>query len=116
MRSATRNGAGKDPAYLAFIRTQACVCCEAEGRRQLEPTEAAHVGLRGLSQKCSDRETIPLCRHHRTGFNAHHRLGRKFWEHFELDRGGLIEDFNERYELELARIQRARLTDSVTAP
>jgi len=108
----------KDPAYLDFIRSRACIICAfAEQRwnqhrtmreritaagvdftdhtpignspkpQQLTPTEAAHVGLRGLRQKCSDRETLPLCaEHHRTGPDSHHVLGKRFWEHHGIDR------------------------------
>jgi hypothetical protein len=54
-----------DPEYmLEWVKKQPCVArsmspCEGE-------VEADHAGKRGLGQKCSDRETIPLCTlHHR---------------------------------------------------
>jgi hypothetical protein len=122
-RSARSKGL-KDKNYLDWIRSQACIICLVEpptagafaeyvlkysirteyatSRPQRAfPVEVAHVGIRGLSQKSSDRETIPLCtRHHRTGKDAHHVLGRKFWEHHGLDRDALIAELNTRYESE----------------
>jgi len=62
-------------------------------------TEAAHVGQRGIGQKCSDRETVPLCAwHHRLGPESHHKLGKKFWEHHGIDRATLIRELNALYE------------------
>lgn len=88
----------KDPAYLAFIASLPCVVCLAWESEQRTRTTVAHVGDRGLSQKCSDRETLPLCvDHHQEGKNAHHKMGKRFWSHHELDRDVLIRLFNERY-------------------
>ncbi len=105
-RTKPRRGVLKDPAYLDFIRQQKCCVCLKWGNNipmQWTPTEAAHVGERGLSQKCSDRKTLPLCeRHHRTGPLAAHQLGKKFWEYHSLDRVKLIELYNAQYELEAA--------------
>lgn len=51
------------------------------------PVEVAHVGVRGLMQRSSDLETIPLCtEHHRTGKEAQHVLGKHFWERHGIDR------------------------------
>jgi hypothetical protein len=56
-----------------------------------------------MSQKCSDRETIPLCaKHHREGPESHHKLGKKFWEYHGLDRDALIKQLNEEYERKAA--------------
>lgn len=64
-------------------------------------TEVAHVGERGLGQKCSDRETVPLCaEHHRTGPHAHHVLGKNFWDCHGLDRDAIIAKLNEQYREE----------------
>jgi hypothetical protein len=93
-------------AYWEWIRSQPCVVCALldlvlRGRRsiQCQPTEVAHVGPRGLSQKCDPFEVIPLCtRHHGRGFPySHHTLGKRFWEFHELDRMELIRSFKERY-------------------
>lgn len=99
MRSATRNGTDKDPEYLNFIRSLRCVVCVLEGSRQHHATEAAHIGERGLSQKCSDREAIPLCAaHHRLGADALHRLGKGFWSHHNIDGNSLLVELRKRFE------------------
>jgi hypothetical protein len=106
MARSARSKGTKDKKYLAFIASQWCVVCElVTGSEAGTPLriEVAHVGRRGLSQKSSDRETIPLCtRHHRTGKDAHHVLGRKVWEHHGLDRDAIILELNARYEQEKA--------------
>lgn len=99
MRSATRQKIGKDRDYLAFIVSLPCFLCERMGLAQTSRTEAAHVGKRGLSQKCSDRETAPLCgEHHRTGPVAHHQLGRNFWELHGINRSELLKELQRRFE------------------
>lgn len=87
-----------DPDYLDWIRSLPCLICAKLNRPQFGRTEAAHVGMRGLGQKCSDRETIPLCAcHHRTGEHAHHVLGKRFWTFWKLDRYELIQKYNRMY-------------------
>ncbi len=108
MRSATKRKTGRDPEYLEWIRSLACVVCArvawrrtSEGVKQDTPTEAAHVGTRGLSQKCPDRETIPLCAyHHRTGTYALHRLGKNWWKLHGIDRDALIAELQKRFQEE----------------
>lgn len=81
-----------DPKYLKWIRTQPCAICGSLY------TEAAHVGPRGFGLRSNDREVIPLCPgHHRTRRDAHHVLGRHFWEHHGLDRWLLIRHYNATY-------------------
>jgi hypothetical protein len=64
-------------------------------------TEAAYVGKRGLSQKCPDREAIPLCKwHHTEGPESPHRLGKRFWSVWGIDRDELVRQLQERYEKE----------------
>lgn len=103
----------RDEKYLAFIRRQPCILCDdaMERRafvdgvpyRQETHTEAAHAGERGFRQKCSDRETIPLCvRHHRTGKDSHHVLGKRFWGHHDINREAVIAGYNKLYEQERA--------------
>lgn len=114
MRSATRKRVGKNPKYLDWIRTLPCVCCcvidfgrmswlialfDKEMRNWEPQPEVAHVGERGLSQKCSDDQAIPLCgEHHRTGKDSHHVLGKKFWSHWGIDRDKLLTELRARYE------------------
>ena len=84
--------------YWAWIRTQPCAVCGC--RRGIE---AAHVGLRGMGQKCDGREVIPLCAlgHHREGPESHHRLGKRFWERHGLDRYEVIGRYRRLYGLAL---------------
>jgi Putative HNHc nuclease len=79
----------RDPAHLAFIRSLPCAVCRRE-----RTIEAAHVGRRGLSQKSSDRETLPLCNlHHR----EQHRVGLKqFARDYNLDIPAMLEALNEK--------------------
>jgi hypothetical protein len=98
MRSATRNKIGRDPQYLAWIRTLPCWLCENFHFDQRTRTEAAHVGRRGLSQKCPDREAIPLCtHHHRTGSASQHVLGKDFWTVWNVDRANIVSALNTYY-------------------
>lgn len=109
-RSARSKGL-KDPDYLKWLHTLPCRVCilpwlgentgVAYSNIQSTPTEAAHVGDRGLSQKCSDREAIPLCTdHHTERRDSVHKLGKKFWETHCLDREDLIAEYNKRFEEE----------------
>ena len=114
MRSATRKKLGKDPAYLAWLHTLPCCVCESMRQtlaeagfpessipQQSSPTEAAHCGPRGMSQKCPDREALPICReHHREGQFCQHAMGRFFFQHFDLDRDALLAMFQARYDAE----------------
>ena len=101
MRSATKNKTGKDAAYLAWLHNFPCVVCVQLNVPQTSPTEAAHVGPRGLSQKCPDRVTLPLCReHHREGQFSQHSMGKMFWPHFDLELNELLLKFQCRYESE----------------
>lgn len=94
MRSATRKKIGKDPAYLKWLHDQPCIVCEIRKERQRSRTEAAHVGPRGLSQKCPDAEAIPLCRAHH---EEQHRLGKRFWEAANIERFAVILASRIRY-------------------
>ena len=94
-----RRGLVIDEAYLAWIRKLPCICCGTIFR-----VEAAHVGRRGLGQKCSDREALPICeKHHRTGPQAIHVLGRNWWKVWGLSRHQLVLEYNRRYEEFLER-------------
>ena len=92
-----RRGPARDLLYLDFVRDHPCLVCSD----QKTPTEAAHVGARGLIQKCSDYQTVPLCaEHHRTGKDAHHRLGRNFFKHWGLDVSNVTLELRARYLVE----------------
>ncbi len=92
-RSKPRRGPLKDPKYLKFVASLHCaVCCAF-------PVEVAHVGERGLGQKCSDRETIPLCAlHHRVSSMSHHSMGKKFWDAWGLHRDRIVASIQRMYE------------------
>lgn len=47
----------RDKKYLAFIRTLPCCDCGLPG-----PSEAHHIFTGGMALKCSDYDTVPLCR------------------------------------------------------
>lgn len=108
-RSATRLKLWKDSNYLRWLHDSPCVVCELLARTgpalsQRYPTEAAHVGERGLSQKCPDREAIPLCvEHHREGRQSAHQMGKRFWAFHGLDKDQLIQQFNREYDASLAK-------------
>lgn len=69
-------------------------------------TEVAHVGARGLGQKCPDRESIPLgTKHHEHataggGPESHHALGKGFWRFHGVDRGEVLAELHRLYEAE----------------
>lgn len=111
MRSATRKGTGKDKEYREFVRSFPCVLCwgfpgvyQPPGTCQVyweyeyslgnpsqeTPTESAHTGAHGASQKSDDRTCIPLCawKHHREGTESYHSL--------DIDK--LVAALNQRYE------------------
>jgi hypothetical protein len=92
-------------AYWDWIREQPCVVCRV--RRFIE---VAHVGLRGLAQKCSGWDVLPLCkRHHARGFpTSHHELGKRFWNFHNLDRYESIRRYQKLYGLALPE-SRARV-------
>ena len=82
----------RDPEFLEFIRSLPCCVCF-----RTRTVETAHVGRRGMGQKSSDRETIPLCSlHHR----EQHRIGlRQFSRDHELNIPQLLAQLNEKPRL-----------------
>lgn len=112
-----------DKEYLAFIHTLPCICCmilsigqstwplrkesfrrwyasvQSFACRQCSRSEAAHLGDRGLGQKAHDRTAAPFCDwHHRNGPESLHRLGKKFWQHWGLERDDVIQALNGMFE------------------
>lgn len=123
-----------DPAYLEWIRRWPCyVCLRMKCRKYsfsfLEMiddrvarasaavstlyccgrTEAAHIGQRGLRQKCKDREAMPLGQKHHLhqtaggGPESHHSLGVKFWNHHGLERDTVMAILNDLYHRETGK-------------
>lgn len=98
MRSATKLKLGKDPYYRAFLHDQACFVCRIFNQEQRFRTEAAHVGERGLSQKCPDVEALPCCAwHHTEGPESLHKLGVKFWTRWGLVKADLVAYYQRMY-------------------
>jgi len=56
----------EDPDYLAFLRVLDCRAAVALNSYQFceGPMTAAHVGDRGIGQRCPDSEAISLCTYH----------------------------------------------------
>jgi hypothetical protein len=87
-----------DEQYLDFIREQNC-CVPSCGRRGVDPH---HIENDGLSRKCSDYDTIPLCRHHHTGMAGYHtwKAGPEAWKkHFNVNPKKLSSKYNSLYTM-----------------
>src|SRR5262245_6705015 len=95
-RLTPRRGRQEDAGYLRWLRTQPCSVPGCKAR----DIEAAHVGSRGYGRRSHDREAISLCgrKHHREGPEAHHVLGKLFWDHHGIDRWEVIRRLNTEYE------------------
>lgn len=133
MRSATINQVGKDPAFRAWIVDLPCLICflgtylrwldgemsldelrgwaaemQEQDRKQESKTEHAHVGDdKGMSQKCSDLDALPLCgfAHHREGPTSIHKNPRgQFFLIHGIDRDAFIAKFCEAYDLEVSDV------------
>jgi hypothetical protein len=82
----------RSSAHLAFIRSLPCAILGCRSRRRVE---AAHTpGSRGMAQKRSDLETIPLCVQHH---DEQHRIGwKRFIESYQLDIAELLKALQEK--------------------
>jgi len=70
------------------------------GGNESQPSQAAHFGPRGLSQKTCDKNAIPLCVNcHLEGKDAHHRDAKHFEQKHYLDVPALIARLNRVWEL-----------------
>jgi hypothetical protein len=96
----------RDFAFMSWITTQTCCVCESQHQPQFSKSYAHHAGQRAFGRKADDRTCIPLCwRHHDRNSSASiHSLGKRFWGVYGLDRGALIAEYNERYEMETGRL------------
>lgn len=89
----------RDEKHLAWIRTLPCAVCGTRFR-----VEAAHTGVRGLSQIADDRTAIPLCfRHHDRGQpHSYHKLGPvKFQALYSLDIAFLVAKLTEKPQIRI---------------
>jgi hypothetical protein len=108
-----RNAEDVNAEYLRWLRTRPCyICSRVLGKRQESVTEAAHVGDRGLGQKCPDLEAIPLCgiEHHREGKLSHHHLGRHFWDYWKLSKVEVLTTLHRAYGLLENELERSHVT------
>ena len=83
----------RSPQHLAFVRTLPCSVC---GRTR--GVQAAHApGSRGMGQKRSDLETLPLCAAHH---EEQHRIGwPRFTQTYGLDVQAILRELRERPRL-----------------
>jgi len=82
----------RDRDYLNWLKLLRCIVCLAAG------CDPCHVGpIRGMRQKCSDYEAVPMCRTHH---DEQHRLQKTFWAKYGLDRDAIIASLNARYKAE----------------
>jgi hypothetical protein len=79
--------------FREWIHAQPCVVC---GRHS---PEGAHVGLRGLSNKCSDTEMLPLC----GADHAEQHKDRYFWAKRGLAKETILDETHLRYLEEVKR-------------
>jgi len=84
----------RDRDYMAWIKTHPCLICKK--RRNVE---AAHVNNEGLSRKCSDRRTLPICiMDHREGKHSLDKNKKAFWIKHGIDPEREIERLNRLYD------------------
>lgn len=101
MRSATKRKLGKDRTYLEFLHEQPCAVAAVDilFTRCSGRITAHHAGPRGISQRCPDRQAVPLCfAHHQDGPHSAHRLGKNFWQFHGIDCAELILKLNRQFE------------------
>jgi hypothetical protein len=55
----------RNPAYLRWIKGQACIVC-----KRTYSVDPCHTGPHGMSTKSSDYSCIPLCRQHHDEYDA----------------------------------------------
>jgi len=81
-----------------WLHEQPCIRCGSNH------AEAAHVGDRGYSNRCSDLYALPICANcHRLAKDSQHTIGREFWMKAGLDRDDTIREHHVRYLEEIKR-------------
>jgi len=80
-----------DQDYRRFVRSLPCARCSTRRR-----VEFAHQGPRGLSQKTTDYNGVPLCIYcHR----LQHSSSKEFWNTLGINLDDLIAQLNRAYEV-----------------
>ena len=92
-----RRGRIEDPAYLRFIRSQACMISDRKCRGQIDPHHVGHYG----QARANDRKAVPLCRlHHDEAQSIHNwKFEEKYGVSFEAAIIGLNDEYESRGEL-----------------
>ena len=91
---------------IAGVRPEAREVAATWSVRKCGRTECAHVGVRGLGQKCADIEAIPLgAKHHQHAADSHHVLGKAFWSYHNLSRSEVFETLHALYRRETGGAQ-----------
>lgn len=86
----------RDKERRDWCHTQPCFASAVMGELVIGRSECCHVGeLRGLGQKCSDFESIPMTRKYHI---LQHKLGGDFWAWLGVSREYAIAQTNEAYE------------------
>ena len=73
-----------------------CVVCRNIGFGE-SPSEVHHligIQFKGLSQRASHQQTIPLCPEHHRGSHGIHHMGRKPWESVYGTQESLLDQVN----------------------
>ncbi len=73
-----------------------CVVCRNIGCGE-SPSEVHHligIQFKGLSQRASHQQTIPLCPEHHRGNHGIHHMGRKPWESVYGTQESLLDQVN----------------------
>jgi hypothetical protein len=88
--------------HKAFIRSLPCYVCALSGRLNSRHIEACHTpGSRGMGQKRSDLDTIPMCRTHH---DYQHQIGwPAFIRKYQIDIPELLKALTEKPRLRLKR-------------
>ena len=78
--------------YLDWICTLPCTVCGGRA----EPHHEGEEGNGGMGMKCSDYDTVPLCRDHH---QYRHLVGRKsFWDFWEREPKFIIKILNAKWK------------------
>lgn len=86
-----------DRTRLNALSELGCIVCRNLGHGPT-PSEVHHLighPWKGLSQRASHQETIPLCPEHHRGNQGIHGMGRRAWEAVYGSQADLLEQVNQ---------------------
>lgn len=86
-----------DRTRLNALSELGCIVCRNLGHGPT-PSEVHHLighQFKGLSQRASHQQTIPLCPEHHRGNQGIHGMGRRAWEAVYGDQSDLLEQTNQ---------------------